>query len=36
MDGVQNSLGSPNRNMPMVALPEEPVRDVEGGTAVQS
>ncbi|CAI9632421.1 unnamed protein product [Alternaria burnsii] len=35
MDGIQNSLGSPNRNMPMVALPEEPVRDVEGGTAVQ-
>jgi E3 ubiquitin-protein ligase RAD18 len=35
LEGIQNPLGSPSRKMPMFALPEEPVRDVEGGTAVQ-
>ncbi|KAI4709602.1 hypothetical protein J4E89_005618 [Alternaria sp. Ai002NY15] len=34
MEGIQNSLGSPSRKMSLLALPEEPVRDVEGGTAV--
>jgi len=34
MEGIQNSLGSPSRKMSMLALPEEPVRDVEGGTTV--
>ncbi|KAI4622956.1 uncharacterized protein J4E87_006049 [Alternaria ethzedia] len=34
MEGIQNSLGSPSRKMSLLTLPEEPVRDVEGGTAV--
>jgi E3 ubiquitin-protein ligase RAD18 len=33
-EGIRNPLGSPSRKIPMFSLPEDPVRDVEGGTAV--
>ncbi|KAJ4368228.1 E3 ubiquitin-protein ligase rad18 [Neocucurbitaria cava] len=34
-EGMSNSLGSPNKKVPMFALPEEPIRDVESSTAMQ-
>jgi E3 ubiquitin-protein ligase RAD18 len=34
-EGMQNPFGSPSKKMPMFALPEEPVKDIEGSTAVQ-
>lgn len=34
-EGMQNPFGSPSRKVPMFAMPEEPVRDVESSTAVQ-
>jgi E3 ubiquitin-protein ligase RAD18 len=35
MEGTQSPLCSPSRKIPMFGLSEEPVRDVEEGTAVQ-
>jgi E3 ubiquitin-protein ligase RAD18 len=34
-EGMQNPFGNPSKKVPMFALPEEPVKDVEGSTAVQ-
>jgi E3 ubiquitin-protein ligase RAD18 len=34
-EGLQNPFSSQNRKVPMFALPEEAMRDVEGGTTVQ-
>ena len=34
-EGVMNPLGSPNKKLPMFALTEDPVRDVENSNAVQ-
>ncbi|KAF1939049.1 DNA repair protein rad18 [Clathrospora elynae] len=34
-ESMQNPCGAPSRKVPMFALPEEPLRDVEGSTAVQ-
>ncbi|CAO2654803.1 Nn.00g115360.m01.CDS01 [Neocucurbitaria sp. VM-36] len=33
-EGMGNPLGSPSRKVPMFALPEEPIRDVESSTMV--
>jgi E3 ubiquitin-protein ligase RAD18 len=35
LEGMQNPFGSPSKKMPMFALPEEPVKDIEGSTAVR-
>lgn len=34
-EGMQNPFGSSSRKVPMFAMPEEPVRDVESSTAAQ-
>jgi len=34
IEGIQNPLGTPSRKRPMFALPEDPVLDVEGSTAL--
>jgi E3 ubiquitin-protein ligase RAD18 len=34
-EGMQNPFGNPSKKVPMFALPEEPVKDIEGSTAVQ-
>lgn len=34
-EGMQNPFGSPDRKMPMFALPASPVKDVDSSTAVQ-
>lgn len=35
IESSQKSLQSPSRKAPIIALPEEPVRDMEGGATVQ-
>jgi E3 ubiquitin-protein ligase RAD18 len=33
--GIRNPLGSPTRKVPMFLMPEQPVKDVDSGSAVQ-
>ena len=35
IEGIQNPLGTPSRKLPMFALPEDPVLDIEGSTSLQ-